>query len=142
MGLETKDKQIGRYTYEVTQLGFKEGRAFLARVFKILGPVVSELVKGGAKVSDVLNKDGRGAAGAIFEISQQLSEADLTYACGVMGKKSCVVLEDGKKPQLSDEFMELHFAGHYDEMFKWLLFAVEVNYGSFFGGKGLLGGGA
>ena len=44
---------------------------------------------------------------------------------------SDVRLPDGRQPTLSDVLDE-HFAGEYDELFGWLVFAIEANYLGFF----------
>jgi hypothetical protein len=56
--------------------------------------------------------------------------------CNIFADSTDVVIHDDKgkrEPQLSKIF-DLHFAGKYDEMLAWLIFCVEVNFGSFFDG--------
>jgi hypothetical protein len=129
MGLEVKERQIGRATYRVTQLGFKAGRAAMVRLTKLLGPVLSRSLEGanGRALSVA------GLAGGVLELSERLSEQDLTYFCELFGEKTELVLDDGKRPILLPAYQETWFAGQYQELFQWLAFCVEVNYADFFG---------
>jgi hypothetical protein len=136
MGLETKSKRIGRCEYQVTQLGFKAGRAAMVRLTKVLGPIFGRLLDG----SDGKSVSAQGVAGALYELSERLSEDDLSYLCELFGDKTIAVMDDGRRPSLVPKFMEEHFAGHYGEMIKWLVFCLEVNYGDFIADFGALSG--
>ena len=105
---EQKEKVIGQTTYRVTQFGAVQGRKVLARLAKLL--VV-------AKSTDLAQLD---------------LESELDYLCETFAPYTEIQrLGDPKRPQLKDEFEE-HFIGRYDEMLGWLLFALEVNFSSFF----------
>jgi hypothetical protein len=124
MGLETRDREIGRYRYFVTQLGAKKGREAFSRLVKVLGPVVAHVVDGAT---------ADGIRSALVELASRMEQRDLDYFCETFGEFSTVELEDGKRPKLSLAYQEMHFAGQFGEMFKWLAFAAEVNFGDFFG---------
>ena len=47
----------------------------------------------------------------------------------MLGERTVVVLSPSKKPPLTGEFFEVHFAGRYHVLVQWLRFAHEVNYG-------------
>lgn len=111
---KTESKQIGRYTYEVTQLGALKGRKVATRLAKLLPALIE------AKESGIL-------AGLLDGVDESLVE----YVCDAISPNTVVVLSDGKKPRLSDIF-DVHFAGEYDELIGWLQFAIEVNFSSFF----------
>ena len=117
MARETVERKIGRYVYRVNQLGAKEGGRAFVRLLKLVGGAA-----GGVE---------GGIAGAIEGIAKNVSEADFDWATDLFAKHTEVVLDNGKRPQLDDVF-DSHFVGHYSEMFKWLGFAVEVNYGDVF----------
>lgn len=122
MALETKSKQIGRYTYRVTQLPTSKGRRMLCLLTKAIGPVLGKLADGGGKSIGI----------AFEELSERINEADLKELCEVFGESSEVELPDGRRPRLMPEFQEMHFAGQFGELFEWLRFCVEVNYSDFF----------
>lgn len=120
--IKTEDRQIGKVTYSVTQLGFKKSREVFARLTKMLGPALGLLLNGGSE----------GAAGALEAVCAQVSEADLEYLCDVFAECTMVKMPDGKRAKLSADAQELLFGGALVDCFKWLAFALEVNYGDFF----------
>ncbi len=131
--LKTEERLIGRYVYRVSQLGFTAGRQMLVRLTKALGPVLARMLEGASLATGKLSVSGMSTAsvaGALYELAERLTEADLEYACAVFGMQTVVVI-DGRTPQLDKAFQELHFAGAYDEMIKWLGFCLEVNYSGF-----------
>ena len=140
MGLEVKEKKIGRAVYRVEQLGTRKGRPAMVRLTKLLGPIMGKLLEGG----DGKSVTTSGLAGALTELSDRISTEDLDHFCELFGEKTELVLDDGKRPVLLLPYQESWFAGHYGEMMQWLAFCAEVNFGDFFGAfKGLaLGGGA
>lgn len=104
---ETRSKEIAGRTYEVTQLGAVAGQKVFVRVLKVLGPAIGAkdmaALLGGIQESDV----------------QALVDAfiPMTHIAGV--------------GQLNARTFDDHFAGAYRELFDWLAFCVEVNFGDF-----------
>lgn len=84
----------------------------------------------------ILDQDASGLAMALREFVFRLEENDLEYLTSVLGMTTEVELPDGKRLPLTKERQELHWAGNYGEMFRWLGFALEVNYSGFFGSWG------
>jgi hypothetical protein len=119
VALKTLEREIDGNLYYVTQLGFSQGREVMVRLSKLLGPAFGRL-----------NGEG-GAVAAMGELAAAVTEADLVHLCRVFGTSTEVQIE-GKRPRLTEQIQELHFAGRYDTMLKWLWFAIEVNYGGFF----------
>jgi len=118
---EAATKQIGESQYRVTPLGAKKGMRVLSRITSILG----DTVKAGAKTE--------AEAKAAF-VSKLMSEDDLSFFCDQFAPNTAVSVDGGKKwPTLSDVF-DAHFMANYREMIEWVSFAIEVNFGSFFGG--------
>jgi hypothetical protein len=132
MQLSTQKKKIGPYEYRVTQLDALAGRALFIRLAKIAGPAFGSF--------DAKNPQ-KSIADVFGKVAAGLSEEDLTVFCDVLGRSTEVAGGEysERSPQLNDVFA-LHFAGKYLEMFQWLAFALEVNFGSFF--KHALGSGA
>ncbi len=130
MGLRSERRTIGEHEYEVTQLPSSKGRRLLVRLFKVLGPAFGELTAGGAKNVDEV--DSGALARAIQELALRITSDDLEDVVQELARTTRIRMGD-KEPELAS-VMELHFAGRYDELIRWLAFALEVNYGSFFGG--------
>lgn len=129
--LKTETRRIGAFDYKVTQLDAVRGRRALTRLAKI--------VLGGASAGQ--NEESIQAAGAVAldKIADRLSEADIDYFCDLFAGNTTVTGGEyaGKEPDLGGIFA-LHFAGEYKDMFLWLVFALEVNFGGFFKGLGAL----
>jgi len=124
MQLETKSKKIGQYDYRVTQLDALSGRKLFIRLAKIAGPALGEFD----------TKDAQKSIAAVLgKIAASLSDEDMDAFCDVLAKTTEVAGGEynQRSPQLADVFA-LHFAGKYLEMFQWLAFALEVNFGDFF----------
>lgn len=114
-----KTTTIGDFEYTVTQLGAKTGRAVAARLAKVLAPLTK------AESQD----EGREA---LAELLSSINEADLTYLCDTFSARTSYrdLGDPSKQPELSQTF-DVHFAGRYGAMLKWLMFCVEVNFSSF-----------
>jgi hypothetical protein len=124
--IETIKREIEGHTYHLHQLGAKQGRQMLVRLTKVLGPSLGRLAE--------LDQErlSEGVAGAIYELSDHLTEADLDWVCETFGKRTDLELEGGKTILLDLEAQELHFAGRYGAMVRWLGACLEVNFRDFF----------
>lgn len=114
------EKLIGETRYKVTPLGAKQGCQVMTRITKLLGGAI-----------DKTNSTNAAAlvAGALLE----LSEENLSYFVDTFAKYTDINNEgtNGNWPGLAP-LIELHFAANYGEMFEWLQFCIETNYGSLF----------
>lgn len=127
MALKLEKKRIGRFDYEVKQLGAIAGRDLLVRMSKMLGPALGMILSGKASLAQ--------AGAALASASQMLEPAELEHFCDVLGRSSSVYVTEAGKPAVKTldlAYQELHFAGEYAEMFQWIGFAMEVNFGNFF----------
>ena len=128
--LPQKTKTIGAHEYKVRMLPATKGRVVMLTLARVLGPAagVAATAKGG---------DNAALLEPLFKsVLQGLTADDLNAVCNIFADSTDVVIHDDKgkrEPQLSKIF-DLHFAGKYDEMLAWLIFCVEVNFGSFFDG--------
>jgi hypothetical protein len=153
--LETKKTLIGSHYYSVTELQASKARNLLVRIVKVAGPILSglmedeDLINGAPKaegdespslVQRVSAVDHKTLAKMLVTFSDRIKEEDLEYLCAVLGE----VTEVGEvgKPQnritLDLEIQEIHFKGKLSHMFKWLGFALEVQYADFFPSAGKL----
>ncbi len=103
MAFESKESRLGDTTYMVTPLGAVTGRKLLLRVMKAMG---------GQSLTSI-------------------ADDDFDFLCETLSSSTLVKRLDGKTFPLKDIF-DSHFSANYDEMTKWLLFALEVNYGKLF----------
>jgi hypothetical protein len=119
-----KDKAINGVNFKVTQLGFEDGVELLTALGNIVGPALA---------NKDFNSDNPTAI-----LGQILAKADARQIKGIIQKlaqSTRIEREPGKWPILEPE---VDLAGNYDLTFKWLGFALEVNYGDFLGEAGLL----
>ena len=136
--IETVAKEIDGQTYHLHQLGAKDGRHMLVRLTKVLGPSLGRLAeislpeKGERLPPGGRKSLGEAVAGALFELSATITEADLDWICQTFGGRTEVDLEGGKRILLDLEAQELHFAGRFGTMIRWLGACLEVNFRDFF----------
>lgn len=134
MFFSQEDKQIGAYTYKVTQLDAIQGIEVLTRFVNIVGPALASADTKDAALA---------LAKAFGDLSTKLTAEDVKYFVGKFSKLTTVSggdLKAGHEPQL-DTIFAAHFAGRYLDLFKWLAFCFEVNFRSFFTESGASLGG-
>lgn len=126
--LKVVSKTIGGTEYKVRQLVATQGRLVMLSLGRILGP---------AAAAAASSKDKSEVMPAMIEaVLTNITPEDFTSLCNTFAESTDVVIDDEKgrrEPKLSKVF-DLQFAGKYDEMIAWLVFCVEVNFGSFLGG--------
>lgn len=128
MGLEERavTEELDGTVYRVTPVPLGVGKPALLRLIRILSPIFAAAAKAG-------EKDGRAAA--IFEVLPTvLTDADEKHFEQLFGPYSEYKNETGDWIKLVDKARELHFAGRYLAYFKWMIFAMRVNFGDFFAG--------
>jgi hypothetical protein len=146
--LKTEEKVIGEHGYRVTQLPGIKGRKVLVRLYKILGPALAALIddtvqKPAQTITQYSADDVElsSVSAALSVLAVKLREDDLEYLCEQLAACTLVNIEDTDKwVPLSKDLQNVVFAGAYKEMFLWLGFALEVNYGGFFDGVGGVSG--
>lgn len=122
MALESQSRQIGEFSYEVTQFGAKLGNRVLLKVVKSVAP----LFMAAAAAGNLKDIDVEGVTSAIAGIS----EDDFEWLVEQFAGATSVQVGD-QAPSLKKVY-DLHFAGRYLDELAWLSFAIEVNYGPFF----------
>jgi|GEM_PF-754889 len=124
--IKTQETSIDGLNLKVTQLGYSDGVELLTKLLSIAG---SAFDKGMDKESFSLGR-----------LAANLKAADLKTIIEKLANRTVIEREPGsdKWPKLEPE---VDLAGDYNLMFKWLKFALEVNYGGFFSAGGVLGGG-
>lgn len=149
MGIETKEKTIGDYTYRVSQLPASKARKLLIRLFRVAGPSLGKVLeslegKDGTMQVAALKGDKGGIDVDLSKISDALAllatnvfEEDFEYVVATLLREDRVeYMPEGKWMPLNMQLADLHFAGKLDQLFKLIAFALEVNYAGFFAGTG------
>lgn len=127
MAFKSEAKQIGAYTYKVTQLDAIRGRRAAVRLGKVIAPALD---------ADSISVDSIGKM--LAKALGSLTEDDFDYFCDLLSAQTSVKGPGFKgEPQLADVFAT-HFADRYADMVQWLAFALKVQFGSFFGENGQL----
>lgn len=128
---EPEETTIGGVRYKVAPLPAGKGLAVLARLGKILGPAAARGT-GAAGITDLA-----GAVVAAGGALEKLDPADLDALCRDLAASSQVeaVPGGGKFVSLADCF-DVHFMANYGALFRWVKFAVMVNFGPLFKAPG------
>jgi len=141
---ESREKTIGGTCYRVLQLGAKDGRSMLVQLTKLLGPALANGLSGlgESKATEVESAMASALGNALHDLALRLDDREVAAILDKLALSTELVLGADHVPRL-DKVFDDHFAGKYDELLQWAAFALEVNFGSFFGGSsgasGLLG---
>ena len=142
---EPAEKHIEEHVYrvrpmvptKVLQTAPILGRLFLPALGKLVGGAAS----GAGSIGDVLESDLSGVdfGGAAQVLMAAWDQPQIDMLVSELAKTTEVCIDGNKWPRLADIF-DVHFSGRTKEMLGWLAFAVEVQYGDFFGGlRGAVG---
>jgi hypothetical protein len=126
--LPTREIDIGDRHYTIHTLLLSKGQEVLLRLLRNTGPALGELVAG-AKASakagvPTTSTDALGKA--IKDLCLRVDSADLTYIRTAFGE---MTYHNGQP--LSAKIQEIHFAGRYGEMVRWLEECIAHNYADF-----------
>lgn len=133
--LETKERDIDGMKVNVTQFPARYGFKLQAKLAKIFGPVIGELfsgVKGNVKNFTESDLDMSKISDAIRVLFEKLDENSAETLVFELTKSTKV---DGT--DIDDKSFDLIFPGKYASLYKIIFFVLEVNYGSFFGLRGI-----
>lgn len=129
MALLTEDKQIGEHTFRVTQLTGIEGRKLFARLVRFVGPAIAGAVSSGRLKSLLdINLDVGSLMG---QLADKFTDDELDFFCKKLGACTELVGDNGKTTKLDLNIQDVIFAGHLFDMFKWMAFALEVQFSDF-----------
>lgn len=106
-------------------------------------PAVPTMADRAVRLGRILEADSTTVSKALTELASRLTVDDLEYVVREFGQTTQVAVDLGEKGTglvpLNTERQELHFAGRYGQMFRWIGFCLEVNYRDFFKGSGITG---
>jgi len=130
-------RTIGEHTYEVRHLPATPAYLMFLDLSKMIAPSMAAGVASITSSGSVLQAleselDGDFLMCAIEGLVDRLDSAQVQSVVQQLAQHTALVVGD-RKPELSQQF-ELHFAGRLGEMFRWLAFAMEVNFGDFLHG--------
>lgn len=127
MKLKTQSKYIDDLEITITQLPPIRAFKLLPKLGRVIGPAISEAMKNGKSGDSLLTLGPALALVSESELEPLMKELFSTARAKVPNPDRLVALN-------SDEAINEVFAGNLLMMVKALIFSVEVNYGSFFGG--------
>lgn len=122
--LKTDRREIDGVTFEVTQLGFAQGRRLFLKVSRLLGPALAGLAKG--PVNDLA------LASAVQSALATISDEDLEDISETLGTVTRFSTDGIKNPFLNRANRETLFAGAiFSRFVPWIVFALEVQFADF-----------
>ena len=141
-----EQKEIDGHVYKVMMLDPLIATDLLADLGQIMAPTMGALggliakEKGDAltKMLDGFNSEDNTSIDvavekAIVGFFGKFTKEKQREIIGIMTKVTIIVLPDGKEPRLQDTF-EVHFRGRILTLYKWLAFALKVQFQDFFSG--------
>ena len=124
-------KQIDDKEYQFGLLNPFKANKLLIKLTKILGPALGSMSKGG-DVESIMDMD-------LSEVMEGLcSRLDEDQIESIMIALFEQVLCDGDK--MTQSFVETEFKGSLNTLYKVMFAALEVQFGDFFAGNGVLAG--
>lgn len=130
--LEPQTKTIDGFTFTCSQLPGMRSLKVFTRITKMLG-------KGASKALGAANgsgKDNAAAGAAVLELLGNVDEADVEYVARQLLEVCVVACPEGSglpSGNVAQNFDQL-FQGRLDLLLKALIFAIQVNFGSFLKG--------
>lgn len=134
---QANSRTIGQYTYDVRQLPATPAYLMLLDLAKMVTPsaaagVASIVGSGGIAKAVDAELDGGFLMAAVEGLVDRLDNDKVQSIIQQLAAHTAVVAGD-KYVELSPQF-EVHFAGRLGDMFRWLAFALEVNFSDFLPG--------
>ncbi len=119
------EKKIGDTLYRVTPFGARKARSVLFLLSKLLGSALATLPNG---IGEAVGAWARNASETDFDAVCSALENGSDYQQTVSTNGAAVWMPLGPS-------FDSHFSGRLDEMGLWMIFALEVNFASFYSGK-------
>lgn len=140
---ETHALDLDGFTYGVTQLPAMRATKLLARLGRLAGPALLQLV-GDLRSGGLADADLSGLGETARQFFAGLTDAELESVIRELLGTVTVTTLEGKTAPVMPVF-DTHFQGRLDALFRLLWFALEANYGNFFvalagAAKGLMAG--
>lgn len=120
--IDTQTTALDGTEYEVAPLDPLVANDILVDILKVVGPALGAMDDG---ASDTM------VEGSFRGLFERLDKAKLREIISILAKVTSVNLPGGESPQLPAIFT-LHFRGKLGLMYRWLGFALRVQFGDFF----------
>lgn len=120
---------IDGHDYQLTQLGAIQGRRIWLKLLHVLAAPLKELAQ-----QETFNQSA--GVMALAALVQSLDDATTEELYAVFGQ-TCRVRNGEKWPLLDETQFDLHFAGRYISMSKWLGECLRFNFAGFLGDTSL-----
>ena len=139
MTREAQEKKIGEHNYRVRYWAPSKVIRHSQTLLKIILPPLSTLIesagKGAGKVEDLLNTDISkiNFSKAALLLVERWEDTQVEAIIDDLKAASEVETAPGTWPEMSKVY-DLHFTGIPTELFGWVAFGLEVQFGDFFGG--------
>ena len=128
--IETKTTQLGQFHYQVKQLGSTAGRRMLVVLGKVLGPAIAEIFRGGKRLEDTTTDSLAAAIDSLVSVvDPDVLEREIIGPLEANTNFAPLDAPGRWVPVTADPS---HWSGRYGDMLKWLKFALESNFATFF----------
>src|SRR5580698_1730234 len=124
--IEPKTKEIAGVSFTVRQLPAFKALKMMNRLTRALGPAIAALGAGGGSLSF------EGVSDALVKLGDKLSDQELEAIARELLADATFKTPEGAEGELMKQ-VDLVLAGKPEVMLKLLAFALEANYGNFFG---------
>ncbi len=135
MGLDQKTKVIDGHTWVVTQFPARPGNKYKARLVKMIGPAISELLPAIGSLKDAAKGDtspdmDAAMIAAIPQVMSRLAQhVDEDVLVDTMVDLMAMSTRDSVA--VTPELFDIEFAGNDSELYQALWFILQVNYPDF-----------
>jgi hypothetical protein len=132
--ISSKEKTILGQKYLCTQFTARRALKIKTKLFKLLGPSVSSFL-GSAKGKDFLNSEINSdlLSKSVLLLIEKLDE---DYVIDLILEILSSTRRNGR--EIDTALFDMEYAGNFNELFKAIVFVLEVNFGDFL--RGLLTG--
>lgn len=132
-------KQIGDFYYRVKQLPDPAGTRLFARLMRLFAPVLGAGLRGMPDTGEgfsISSLSTLAIGDALIMLSETISEDDFMYICETL-ETDCDFSSnpDDNSAWIAMKNDKTHWSGRYLQKMQWLIFALEVNYSDFLGGR-------
>ena len=131
--IQTKEKTINGAKYSVTQMTARKALRMKAKLLRLFGPSLAQIfLPSKDKPMDGMAFSKDEAVKALQNLVCELQEDDF--------EKLCMELLVGVRKEgmeLTEQIIDLEFAGDLASLFQVVWFVLEVNFASFFGESGI-----
>ena len=137
MGRKTETIQIGRDTYQITQLGAVDGLEIYHDLIRAVGPSIRSKLGSLSDLADESDEEKTKAnvGSLIIEIMENIPK-ELMRALRIEFTKTTKVKSGELMLQLSEgDLFDQHFAGRYSALTQWLIACLKHNFLDFLSSK-------